>query len=1053
MANLKLGLLGPLQVTIDNAPITTFESDKVRALLAYLAVESEQPHRREALIGLLWPDSPEQTARRNLRQALYNLRQAIGDSTAKPPHLIITREEIQFNTLSDYSLDISRFNELLDRCEKHLPRCTEACPIHAANLQEAVKFYGGNFLQEFFLDDNVEFEEWALKVRERQRLRAQESLTYLGNYYERLGEYELAQRFVLRQLELDSWREEAHRQLMRVLVLNGQRSEALAQYEKCRRVLAEELGIEPSAETRELYLQIRDHGGIKKPEGDAKFRQTASRQPAAMPVHLTPFVGREHELAELARLLTDDKCRLVSLVGAGGIGKTRLALEAAHTLQGKFADGVVFVPLAPLNSSTFISSAIGEAVGLVFSGLTEPKLQLLSTLCGKQMLLILDNLEHLLADGSFEENGAGLFDELLQHAPQVKLLITSREPLNLRHEWVFQLGGLDLPLDELAHTITNSSAVTLFAQSARRAQAGFGMQEQERRAVARICQVVGGNPLAIELAASWVRMLSCDEIVQEIERNLDFLAASQRNMPERHRSMRAVFDHSWQMLNGVEQEALAKLSVFSGGFNRDAAAQVAQASLSVLASLISKFLVVRLDSDRYGFHELIRLYARERLTERGELDGVRDAHLNYFIELAEAAEPKLYDSEQIIWLDRLEREHDNLRTALEWAMNTRAAIMASAGEMRIEQTQSALRLVGALFLFWGRRDHWSEGRQWLSRALAQSNDPAPSLLRAKALRAAVILAVEQADVEVAHKLSEQNLAVARELGDPHALAAALSAHGYLLWKQKEFAPARAYCEQGLGLSRTLEDREATAESLHYLAHIATNQNDLPAARIYLQESAAIFRTIGDAFGWNFSLNDLGLIAYLQNDYLNAISLFEASLEGFRQIRSTPGIVSALNGLGDLARATGNYERAGTLYEECVRVYRDMGDQDEFPSILHNLAYVAEHRGEHARALDLFRDALMRERDIHNRAGVAECLVGIAVVLVAQGDPQLAARLFAAAEALRESVGASLWPADRAEHERGLIELGRLLDSESVAACWREGQSMTLEDAISKSLGD
>lgn len=1048
MPHLKLSVLGSMQIALANTPIAKLESDKTRALLVYLVVEADQAHRRDALMGLLWPDSPQETARHNLRQALFNLRQAIGDHTANPRFLFITRDEIQFNPASAYSLDVAEFNAHLAATAHHAHQQLETCAVCVSDLQQAIGLYRGNFLQEFFLEDSADFEEWALNQREQLRRRAQESLAHLANHYEKRGEYERAQHFTARQLDLDSWREEAHRQLIRLLALNGQRSEALAQYEKCRLVLRDELGIEPSAETRALYQQIKDQVAFKPAEVKAKNEQAQTRYPSSLPVSLTPFVGRERELGELAQLLADPSSRLVSVVGPGGIGKTRLALEAGSNLKAKFADGVVFVSLAPITSSAFISSAVGEAVGLVISGQMELKLQLLHYLRGKRMLMVLDNLEHLLADETFQINGAGLFIDLLEQAPQIKLLITSREPLNLQHEWIFQLGGLDLPLNHQASTFEKSSAVALFAQSARRAQVGFGVKEKDRTAVTRICQLVSGNPLGIELAASWVRTLSCNEIAQEIERNLDFLAVSRRDVPERHRSMRAVFDSSWHMLGATEQQALAKLSVFRAGFSRDAAEQVAEANLPVLALLIAKSLVRRIEGGRYGFHELVRLHAHEKLIETGGLDATCRAHLNYFLELVEAAEPKLFGAEQTTWLDRLEQEHDNLRAALEWSLSDISSSTDASRDMQLEQVQTALRLAGALFFFWKRRDHWSEGRQWLGRALAQSADFPPTKERLKSLNAAVVLAVEQADIEPARKLSEENLALAHELGDPHAMAAALCSHGYLLWKQKDFATAREHCEKGLTLFRMLGDREAVAESLHYLGHIATSQDDYEGARAFLEESAAIYQTIGDALGWNFSLNDLGLLAYLQNDHVTARSLFETSLAGFRQVRSIPGIISSLNGLGDLARSTGDYDRAGTLYEECVTLYRDMGDQDEFPSLLHNLAYVMEYHGDHEQALDMFREALTREREIHNRAGIAECLVGLAGVLIALGDPRRAARLFGAAEALRESVGAKIWPADRIEYDRSLAKLAQLLDSETLTSSWRVGQKFTIEEVIS-----
>lgn len=1038
-----MGLLGSLQVSVAKAPITTFESDKVRALLAYLAVESGQPHRRESLLGLLWPDSSEEAARRNLRQTLYNLRRAIGDHTAKPPYLLITREAIQFNAASDYSLDVATLRGHLDASDTHPHSQLDSCAICAARLQQAVALYRGKFLEQFFLEDSAEFEEWALVQRESLHRSALEALGHLANFHEQCANYEAARGYGLRQLELDPWREEAHRQVMRALALSGQRSGALAQYETCRRVLAKELGIEPSTETRELYEEISRGGLLPKHKSSFAEMPLTLR---AFPAPLTPFVGREHELADLERLLADPQCRLVTLVGPGGIGKTRLALHAASDQRERFVDGAAFISLASVGSVGLIVPAVAEALNLSFHSSTDPKVQLLDSLREKRMLLMLDNFEHLL-------DGAGLCVEILQCAPEVKLLVTSREQLNLQEEWVFELAGLAFPGGEPDDGFEDYSAVSLFLERARRARFGFELRGEERRALARICRSVEGMPLALELAAAWVRTLSCVEIAQQIHQDLDFLTVSRRDLPERHRSLRAVFSHSWSMLTMEEQLALSKLCVFRGGFEREAAERVARASLSVLAALVAKSLIRRIEGNRYILHELVRQYAQERLVESGELDATCGEHLGFFLDLAEEAEHKLTGVEQRAWLDRLDKDHDNLRAALEWSLKRGEAKCDVSAQQKEEAVDESLRLVGALFLFWKRRDHWNEGRDWLRRALVQSAGFPGSRERAKALNGAVLLAVEQADVEPARVLSEENLALSRALGDRHRLAAALNAHGYLLWKQKDFAAARAHCEEGLIIFRELGDRFGTAESLHVLGHIATNQESYQAADCYLTESVSIYQEIGDRLGLNFSHGDLGLVAYLLNDFTAARSHFEESLAGAREIGSIPGMVAALNGLGDLARCRGDYDQAERFYSECLSLYRHMGDKDEIPSLLHNIAYGAQHRGNYSGALGLFREALTIQQEMHNRAGIAECLAGIAGVLSEEGDARRGARLLSAAESLREAGGSSLWPANQIEFETHLDLLRRSLDEGTLAAAWSEGRVMPIELTIADALGE
>ncbi|HEX9074395.1 MAG TPA: BTAD domain-containing putative transcriptional regulator, partial [Anaerolineae bacterium] len=448
MARLMLNLLGPLQITLDGAPITTFQSDKARALLLYLAVESDRPHRREELTGLLWPDVPEQTARHNLRQTLFNVRQAIHDSKAKNPHLFITREEIQFNVESDHALDVATCAALLAACDTHPHPDPETCADCAGRRRQAAEMYRGRFLQQFFLEDSAAFEEWALLRREALHQQALDALMRLARHYEQRADFEQARRFALRELELDPWREEAHRQVMRALAASGQRSAALVQYETCRRVLADELGIEPSEETRALYEQIRS--GKLGPEIPTSQRTSTSN----LPTPLTPFVGRERELQDLEQLLGDSQCRIITLVGPGGIGKTRLALELAAHQQHTFGHGATFVSLASLTSPALMVSVIAQALGTTFVGSNDPKQQLFHYLADKQMLLLVDNVEHLL-------EGVDLLAELLQHAPALKILATSREPLDLSGEWVFQVEGLTVPLDEPVGGFQDFSAVAL----------------------------------------------------------------------------------------------------------------------------------------------------------------------------------------------------------------------------------------------------------------------------------------------------------------------------------------------------------------------------------------------------------------------------------------------------------------------------------------------------------------------------------------------------------------------------------------------------------------
>jgi DNA-binding SARP family transcriptional activator/predicted ATPase len=913
MAHLSLGVLGSLQVLRDDRPVTALESDKACALLVYLAVEADSPHRRESLVGLLWPDCPEQVARHNLRQALFNLRLAIGDHTARPPYLLISRDAIQFNRASDFSLDLAQFNTILRTCEENRSHGIEDGSIRAARLEEMVKLYRGEFLQHFFLADSVEFEQWALIQRESLHQHALDACSDLAAYYELHRDFQAARRHALRQLELDPWREEAHCQMMRALALDGQRSAALAQYETCRRVLAEELGVEPAAKTRELVEQIRA-GKVKAED------ESPSSVPAApihnLPVSLTSFLGREQELIDLDRLIADPECRCISLVGPGGIGKTRLAVQAAQQHRADFAHGVVFIPLASVGSVEAAIAAIAGALRLVFYGRNDPKVQLLNYLCEKQMLLILDNVEQLLAEGPLQANIVELMLDILQRAPGVKLLVTSREALNLQGEWVFEVRGLAFPETEQMERSDEYAAVALFIQRARRASPGLACNEADLAGIAHVCRLVEGLPLAIELAATWLRVLSPAEIAQEIEGSLDFLSASVRDLPERHRSMRVVFDQTWQRLSAREREVLAQLSVFRGGFSRQAAEQVAGASLPVLSTLVNRTLLRRAVAGRYELHELVRQYSAARLAaDAGAHAAARKRHFDCFLALAEAAEQGLKGRNQSEWLRRLEEEHDNLRVALAWALESDGA--SEGGD------EWALRLSGALRWFWRMRGHFHEGSDWLTKSLQQCPERRTAA-RAAALLGKSVLTYALGDLGAARLSAEESAAICRELGDQHGLAEALTFIGLTLVWQGEASLSQARLEEALAICRKAGDRWGEARALYRLGISLTDDAGDPTGRAMLEESAAILEDIGEKFVLNSALVSLGSVDLELGEYAAARARFEHALAIAREIEHPWGIADALTDLGRVYRIVGDYSTAQSHLEQSLQVYQEHG---------------------------------------------------------------------------------------------------------------------------------
>jgi len=639
---LQLRLLGAPEVRVDDVPVTDKLPGKSQAILYYLA-STGQPQTRTVLATLLWGDMPEAGARANLRKALPDLRQQL------EVYLRIDRQLVTFKPEIELWVDALEFETEVKAASS---------PVEAERLRAAIELYQGDFLTGFYVRNAPEFEAWLLAEQARLREVMIQALHTLTTHFAEQGDLNQGITTVQRLLTLEPWREEAHRQLMRLLARTGQRSAALAQYETCRQVLAEELGVEPGRETVALYERIRDGQvsqttetqpatGIGKQDGTGKVISPAPQpsgpsvfQPPptmpTLPTQPTSFVGRAKELADVIRRLTDRDCRLLTLVGPGGIGKTRLALQTAQAFldsqfgQGFFAYGVVFVPLVAVGSINGMVSAMAEAANFRFYSNLPARQQLLDYLREKEMLLVLDNLEHLLSpseEGAQSEGGlagaAELIAEILAAAPKIKILVTSREALNLQEAWFHPVEGLSFPpppasLEEEGTQnkggdgLEKYDAVQLFVQSAQRARVEFSLAAV-RAHVIRVCRLVEGMPLALELAATWLKVLPIEKIAQELEQNLNVLSTRLQNMPERHRSMRAVFDQSWQLLTETERNTLKQLSVFKGSFDHPAAEQVAGATLITLAILVEKSLLRVTESGRYQLHELLRQFAGAKL--------------------------------------------------------------------------------------------------------------------------------------------------------------------------------------------------------------------------------------------------------------------------------------------------------------------------------------------------------------------------------------------------------------------------------------------------------
>lgn len=607
MGELRLSLLGSPQLYVDGEEKILRER-KAIALLAYLAVE-QTVQGRDTLATLFWPEHDQQRARANLRYLLWSFRKTVGADW-----LAAEGDQIALADGGQLRVDVAEFRRHLNRWRAHSHAVGAYCAACVEALEAAAQLYRGDFLQGFTLDDSPAFDDWQFFQAEELRRELAAGLEALVAQQIIGQKYEAAIAHARRWLALDPLHEPANRALMKLYAWTGQYEAAIRQFHRCVQALQEEIGVEPDAETTELYAQIRnrrfaapaslaDEALLSPPPLAPEATATGNLPPIS-----TAFVGRQTELAQIAARLADPSARLLTIVGPGGMGKSTLAVQAGRAEEAHFPDGVWFVSLAGMESPEQIPSAILAALQIPSGGGMPPRRQLSTHLRRKQSLLILDNFEDVLPAAEFVA-------ELLRACPQVKVLVTSRERLNLREERLLPLGHLAYPTDATIDSAEGSkySALHLFEISAQRTQPSFALDATNLPSVVRICQLVDGMPLALEMAGAWVRVLSVAEIPAEIERSLAFLATGARDVAERHRSIHAVFDHSWQLLTGRERSVLRQLAVFRNGFSREGAEAVAGASLLDLSALLDKSWL-RLDPDgRYQMHGLAHQYTLEKL--------------------------------------------------------------------------------------------------------------------------------------------------------------------------------------------------------------------------------------------------------------------------------------------------------------------------------------------------------------------------------------------------------------------------------------------------------
>lgn len=682
--------------------------------------------------------------------------------------------------------------------------------------------------------------------------------------------------------------------------------------------------------------------------------RSLSEHPHNLPSQPTPFVGRIKELEELSKLIDNTKCRLVNVVGPGGIGKTRLAVQAAANKINRFRHGVYLIPLDALTigSIQFLVFTIADALKFSFYSREDPKLQLINYLREKEMLMIMDNFEHLISE-------AELLTEIFENCPHIKFLVTSRERLRLKGEWVIEIKGMDYPDREHTENFNDYSAVQLFIQSAQRVKPEFTLTNSNETAILQICKAVSGIPLGIELAASWARSLSCIEIAQEINKGYDFLTTTLQDVPKRHQSLRGVFDYSWNLLTKKEKVIFCGLAVFPDGFQRDAAQHILTASLPELTILADKSLIRRKSNGRYELLQILRQFAQEQLDKDPESrNTVHDAHCAYYADFLDRYEDRLKDRDFAGFYDIMSAEIENIRAAWQWGVE----------HCRIEDLSKLLK---GMFRFYDRQGWLHEAEQIfrITTEMMRIKFNAPFEQDThKAFYSATVaqwggICRRLSRYEHGRTLLEESLSYAKELSDKKAMAFAFNELGVIAYRFGEYINAKQLHKQALQIREEIGNQRLITASLNNLAVVVYELGDYEEAKHLHEKALAIRQKIDDAYGIATSLNNLGNVMHSLGNSAQAISLYEQSLVLRRTLNDRLGIGSCLNNLGLCAEDMGDVKKARQLYEESVALKMEIGDKRAAANTLDNLGRISEKSGDDAGARKYYRESLTMLRTI------------------------------------------------------------------------------------------
>jgi predicted ATPase/DNA-binding SARP family transcriptional activator len=1033
---LEVRLIGKFDIQFDGKSVV-LSSRAAQSLFAYLVLTAGTLHRREKLAGMLWPEESEQKARTYLRNELWRIRKALAQ-TSNAEYLLADNLTVGFNKPSAYWLDLAAFKNLSDTAS-------------AEELIEALSSYQGELLPGFY-------EDWVVLEREHLQVLFEQNIACLLDTLQKENRWDEILDWAERWILLGQAPEAAYRALMVSYDALGDHANVTSTYERCKQALRQ-LDLEPSEQTRALALNRNSKINI--------------------PIPLTSFIGREKELREVAALFS--KSRLVTLTGSGGVGKTRLAIQVVAEVMDLFPDGVWFLDLSPLNDPARIPNTLASLLRLRELGEIPVTELLINYFRSRTALVIFDNCEHLI------ESCAELIHLLLISCEFLAVLATSRETLRVSGEIPYRVPSLRIPKANTEFNsleISSMEAVKLFVERAAVVSPRFVLSQQNAVPIAQICQRLDGIPLAIELAAARMNMLAVEQILQHLDNRFNLLTNGLRSLLSRHRTLRATMEWSYELLSEPERFLFRRLAVFIGGWTLEAAEEICSGEniasaemLELLSQLVNKSLVtvqISQNETRYYMLETLRQYSSEKLIESVECDTLHDKHLKYYLDLAETAEPHIIRPEQLEWLPLLDADYENLRLAFQWAMKKNS-------------TELSLKLCTFLWWFWDIRGYWSEGSNWLAKALAKpQDDPSKSekVARARALytqsyfygelgnfekalhpaQTALVLTLETSDKrdiaiakllmgwalrlrgevdDQASVLLEQSFSEFQELNDLFWQAQSFPKLGFLLARQGKLQFYEV-CLRYLELARRAGERRTLAKALSDNAYILISKNRLAEAMKCAKESDTLYEQLGSKHT-GLNLSWYADIAWIQGDYQKAKSFYVELQDHYRWLGTKSNISMCMANLGLLAMEEDNLDEAQEYLERALSTAREVKWKFSIAFCLAELSNLFYLQGKLEAYKQNVRESLSFKNDIaesHN-GYILTILIGSLYCYA----PQVSARLLGVVTRFYEGGYPYYSPAEKQYYRRAETHVRKELSNAAFEAAFTEGQKMSVDEAL------